>query len=144
MIEQVKQRLRQLHEVAPDSIGDRMGLEPLEYDEARQECLMRCKTESWMRNGHGTLHGGMCAAIADQAMGLMAYIFKRGEGIAPAIELQLNYHRPLIPGEDILLRVRVVSVTKSLIHTAAELYRASAPEKLCISSHAAYFYVPDK
>ena len=144
MIDQINARLRQLHEVAPGSIGDRLGLEPLEYDEVRKECLMRCKTESWMRNGHGTLHGGMCATIADQAMGLMAYIVKAGVGIAPAIELQLNYHRPLLPGEDVLLRVRVVSVTKTLIHMAAELYRSSAPEKLCISSHATYFYVPAK
>ena len=82
--------------------------------------------------------------IADQAMGLMAYIVKAGVRIAPAIELQLNYHRPLLPGEDVLLRVRVVSVTKTLIHMAAELYRSSAPEKLCISSHATYIYVPAK
>ena len=51
MIDQINTRLRQLHEVAPGSIGDRLGLEPLEYDEVRKECLMRCKTESWMRNG---------------------------------------------------------------------------------------------
>lgn len=144
MIEMINARLKQLHAVAPQSIGDLMGLEPLEYDAERKECLMRCKTDSWMRNGHGTLHGGMGAAIADQAMGLLAYIMKQGEGIAPAIELQLNYHRPLIPGEDVLLRVRTVSVTRTLIHMAAELYRASQPEKLCISSHATYFYVPAK
>lgn len=144
MIEQINLRLRQLHEIAPDSIGDRLGLEPLEYDELKRECLMRCPTQEWMRNGHGTLHGGMCATMADQAMGLMAYIVKAGDGIAPAIELQLNYHRPLILAEDVLLRVRVISVTKTLIHMAAELYRASAPEKLCISSHATYFYVPAK
>ena len=144
MIEQINLRLRQLHEIAPDSIGDRLGLEPLEYDELKRECLMRCPTQEWMRNGQGTLHGGMCATMADQAMGLMAYIVKAGDGIAPAIELQLNYHRPLILAEDVLLRVRVISVTKTLIHMAAELYRASAPEKLCISSHATYFYVPAK
>ena len=139
MIEKLKQRLEQLHEAAPESAGDLLRLRPLEYDPQRQEILFACKTENWMRNAHGTLHGGMCATVADQAMGTVAYCVKRGEGIAPAIELHVNYHRPLIPGEGVLIRVRVVSVTKTLIHMAAELYRESAPDKLCVSSSATYF-----
>lgn len=142
MIELIKQRLVQLHEVAPETVGDLLRLQPLEYDEQRQEVLFSGKTEPWMRNPQGTLHGGMCATIADQGMGAVAYCVKPGEGIAPAIELHLNYHRPLIPGEGVLIRVRVVSVTKSLIHLAAELYRESAPDKLCVSSSATYFYKP--
>lgn len=144
MIELIKQRLAQLHEAAPESVGDLLRLQPLEYDEQRQQILFSGKTEVWMRNPQGTLHGGMCATMADQAMGTVAYCVKPGEGIAPAIELHLNYHRPLIPGEGVLIRVRVVSVTKSLIHLAAELYRASAPDKLCVSSSATYFYKPTK
>ena len=140
MIEQLKLRLGQLHEVAPESVGDLLHLQPLEYDEQRQEVLFSGKTEPWMRNGHGTLHGGMCATIADQAMGAVAYCVKPGEGIAPAIELHLNYHRPLIPGEKVLARVRVVSVTKSLIHMAGELYREAAPDKLCVTASGTYFY----
>lgn len=142
MIEQVKLRMKQLHQVAPESIGDLLHLEPLGYDPQRQEYLLHCETQPWMRNAHGTLHGGMCATVADQAMGVLAYCVKPGEGITPAIELHLNYHRPLIPGENVLARVRVLSVTKTLIHTAAELYRESAPDKLCISSNATYYYKP--
>ena len=140
MIEQIKLRLGQLHEVAPESVGDLLHLQPLEYDAQRQEILFSGKTEPWMRNGHGTLHGGMCATIADQAMGAVAYCVKPGEGIAPAIELHLNYHRPLIPGEKVLARVRIVSVTKSLIHLAAELYRESEPDKPCVTASGTCFY----
>lgn len=142
MINQVKFWLQRLHEVAPGSIGDRLCLEALEYDEQRKEFLLRSKTEKWMCNAHGTLHGGICATIADQAMGSVACCFKQGEGIIPAIELHTNYHRPLIPGDGVLIRVRVVSVTKTLIHMASELYRESAPEKLCITGSATYFYKP--
>ena len=142
MIEQVKMWLARLHEVAPGSIGDQLELEVLSYDGQRNECLLRCRTRTWMRNAHGTLHGGICATIADQAMGSVACCFKQGDGILPAIELHTNYHRPLLPGEGVLIRVRVVSVTKTLIHMASELYRQSAPEKLCITSSATYFYKP--
>lgn len=140
LIEQVKKWLARLHEVAPGSIGDQLCLEALEYDETKKEYLLRSRSELWMRNAHGTLHGGLCATIADQAMGSVACCFKQGEGNIPAIELHMNYHRPLIPGEGVLVRVRVVSVTKTLIHMAAQLYRESCPEKLCISSSATYFY----
>lgn len=139
---EVKAWLARLHEVAPGSIGDQLGLEVLDYHQERQEVLLRSRSELWMRNAHGTLHGGLCATIADQAMGSVACCFKQGEGIIPAIELHLNYHRPLIPGEGVLIRVRKVAVTKTLIHMAADLYRESAPEKLCISSSATYFYKP--
>lgn len=142
MIEQVKMWLDRLHEVAPGSVGDQLGLEILDYDREKKEYLLRSRSELWMRNAHGTLHGGMCATIADQAMGSVACCFKQGEGIIPAIELHLNYHRPLLPGQGVLIRVRKVAVTRTLIHMAAELYRESEPEKLCISSSATYFYKP--
>lgn len=140
MLEELMKWLARLHEAAPGSAGDRLGLEPLEYDDEKKEFLLRCPTEAWMRNAHGTLHGGLCATIADQAMGSVACCYKRGEGILPAIELSLNYHRPLIPGENVLIRVRPMSATRTLIHVQAELYRESQPQKLCTSAKATYFY----
>lgn len=104
------------------------------------EYTLSCKTFEWMRNFQGTLHGGLCATVVDQAMGFIAYCVKPGEGISPTVQLQVNYHRPLIPGEDVLVRVRVVSVSKRLMHLSAEASLASAPEKICITSTGMYFY----
>ena len=140
MKKRVEQWLQRLHEVAPGSVGDRLCLKVLGYDAEKNEVALRSVTEEWMCNAHGTLHGGMCATIADQAMGSVACCFKQGEGNLPAIELHLNYHRPLIPGEGVVIRVRPVSVTKSLIHMTAQLYRESCPEKVCISANATYFF----
>lgn len=140
MLEELMKWLARLHEVAPGSVGDRLELEALEYDDKKKEFLLRCPTDLTMRNAHGTLHGGVCATIADQAMGSVACCYKRGEGIIPAIELSLNYHRPLMPGERVLIRVRPVAVTRTLIHMTAELCRESQPEKLCSSARATYFY----
>lgn len=144
MMELIKKRLAQLHELAPESAGDLLRLQPLEYDPNRQEVLFSGKTEVWMRNPQGILHGGISAMIADQAMGTLAFCVKPGEGIAPAIELHVNYHRPLIPGEGVLMRVRLIAQTKTLIHSSAELYRESAPEKLCVTASGTYFFKPSK
>ena len=138
----LRSRLEQLHTGGAGTIGDMLELELLGCNTLDGEILMTCKTGPWMRNLAGTLHGGMCATVVDQAMGCVAYCAKPGEGLAPTVQLQVSYHRPLIPGEDVLMRIRVLSVTGSLIHLSCEAMVASAPEKLCLSSTATYFYKP--
>lgn len=138
----VKARIADLHEIAPDSIGDLMQFQLISCDAEAEEYVLRCKTQSWMRNAAGTLHGGMCAAVLDQAMGFLAYCVKPGEGQAPTVQLQVSYHRPLIPGEDVLIRVAVISVTKSLIHLRAEAALSSSPDRVCVTGNAIYFFKP--
>ena len=73
--EALRERIRELHRIAPGSIGDQMQYEVLDGEEGVYK--MRCRTFDWMRNGPGTLHGGMCATIVDQAMGFVAHCVKR-------------------------------------------------------------------
>lgn len=136
----LRQRIQELHDYAPGSIGDLMNYRLIACNGETGECLLECDTFPWMRNGPGTLHGGMCATIVDQAMGFVAYCIKPGEGIAPTVQMQVAYHRPLIPGQSALVRVRIVSVTRSLMHLSAEAFQASVPEKLCLSATGIYFY----
>lgn len=97
------------------------------------------RTESWMCNPGGTVHGGICAALVDEAMGIVVYALGTGQQIAPTISLQINYHRPLLPGEDIIVRVRPVSVTRRLLTMAAEIVCAEKPESPCCSCTATFF-----
>lgn len=136
-------RLDMLHTAGAGTIGDMLRLRLEVCDADKGELLMRCETKEWMRNLAGTLHGGMCATVVDQAMGCVAYCAKPGQGTAPTVQLQVTYHRPLIPGEDVLIRIRVISVTKSLMHLSSEASLASAPDKLCLTSTATYFYKPN-
>lgn len=140
----VRNRIALLHEVVPGSIGDLFQFELVECDPDAGSYTLRCKTGEWMRNVAGTLHGGMCATIVDQAMGFISYCVKPGEGTAPTVQLQVNYHRPLIPGEDVLVKIQVVSVTRSLMNLRCEAALASAPEKPCLTSTGMYFYKPAK
>ena len=89
-----------------------------------------------------TLHGGMCAAVLDQAMGVVAYSLKTEDGTCPTVQMEVEYHRPLIPGEGILVKVRVISMTKSLINLTAEAFRASRQDKICLSGSGIFFRKP--
>ena len=136
------ERLEALHTQGAGTIGDMLNFRLVDCDTETGELTLRCGTQEWMRNMAGTLHGGMCATVVDQAMGCVAYCAKPGEGIAPTIDLQVSYLRPLIPGEDVAIVVRVIAVGHQLIRLSAEAAVASAPDKPCLSSSATYFYKP--
>lgn len=119
--------------------GGQLHIGFLGYDPARGEYLLTARTESWMRNIDGVVHGGFCAAIADHTMGIVANCLREGEQIAPTIQLQISYHRPLWPEEEVLVRVRVLSATARLIHLSAEAAHSRQPNSVCFSSNATYF-----
>lgn len=137
----VANRIAELGRIAPGSIGDLMAYEVLGSD-GEDKVRLRCKTFEWMRNGPGTLHGGMCATVVDQAMGFVAYCIKPGEGIAPTVQMQVEYHRSLIPGQSVVMDVSVISQTRSLMHLRCEAYQENNPEKVCLTASATYFYKP--
>ena len=133
----LKDRLAAIHTLAPGSIGSQMQYELLEC--SQDSCTLLCRTYDWMRNIPGTLHGGMCATIVDQAMGFVAHCVKLGDGTAPTVELQVSYHRPLIPGEDVITKIQVISVTRSLMRLSAQAYQAGKEDKVCLTATATYF-----
>ena len=130
--------------VHPGSIGDMLKFQVVSCDEQKDDYVLTCATETWMCNHYGTLHGGICATILDQAMGMVCCCLKRGEGTCTTVQLEADYHRPVMPGEDLLVRVHVISVTRSLINMTAELVQPSKPDKVSISGSAIFFFKPDE
>ncbi len=114
----------------------------LGYDAQCAEFTFSCKTHSWMRNLNDVVHGGFCAMVMDHAMGLVAYSVRPGEDSSPTISLQTNYHRPLMPGKEVLVKARVVNMSRSLTCMAAEAYHGDAPGKLCLSATGTFFCKP--
>ena len=123
----------------PNVFGNQLKIRFLRWDSDHNIYYLFAHTAQWMCNPDGMVHGGVCASIADEAMGLVAYCLKEGQSIAPTIELHLSFHRPLPPDEEILIKVRPVSVTRRLIHLSAEVSRADFPESVCFSSTATFF-----
>ena len=132
--EKLQARIASFHEIAPGAICDMFPFEILSIN--GDEVVLQCGTEYWMRNTFGALHGGMATTILDQAMSLVAYCAKRGEGTTPCIEMQVSFHRPVKPTETVQIHVRVLSVTRSLIRLSSQLHQ---DEKLCVSATATYF-----
>ena len=138
--EKVRRRITEVNAAAPGSIAEMMNFR---FEScANGDIVLTCQTMPWMRNPAGTLHGGLCATILDQAMGFVSYCLKAGEGTAPAIHLAVDYHRPLCPGEQVYVRVHVVNVSRNLMNLTAEAYQAFCPEKICLSGSGVYFFKP--
>ena len=142
MAKTIRRCIQWIRETAPGSIGDMLDLQLVDFRADKGDYWMRCQTADWMRNFSGTLHGGLCATILDQAMGVVAHCLKPGEGTMPTVQMEVDYHRPLIPGEEVLVKVHVVSVTRSLMTLNAEAMRAANPDKVCMSGSAIFFYKP--
>jgi uncharacterized protein (TIGR00369 family) len=130
----IEKRIASFHEIAPGAICDMIPfrLESIEGDAA----IFTCGTEHWMRNTFGALHGGMASTILDQAMSLVAYCVKKGEGITPCIEMQLSFHHSVRPGENVEVRVSTLSAGRSLIRLSSQLWQ---DQKLCVSATGTYF-----
>lgn len=139
----LQERIALVNQGAPGSIGEQMDFRVTGWDGERKEVTMTCRTFPWMRNYAGTLHGGMCATIVDQAMGFVSNALKGGQAVVPTVQLSVNYHRPLIPGELAVVKVRVVSKTRSLMTLESQAAVASQPEKVCLSATGLYFYKAD-
>lgn len=138
----VSRRLDYLQSHLPDTISSMIRLEMLSCDEEKNDYVIKGTPAPWMVNVHGTLHGGLCATYVDQAMGHMAFCLKPAPGTTPTIDMNMKYHRPLMCDDEIIIHVHKVSQTKSLICMSCEAYRASAPDKVCITASATYFYKP--
>ena len=78
----LRRRIAQVSEFAPGSIGDMLHFELLECDPEAGDYFLSCRTETWMRNPAGTLHGGLGATVLDQAMGLIPYCLDRAHRAA--------------------------------------------------------------
>ena len=61
----LRRRIAQVSEFAPGSIGDMLHFELLDCDPEAGDYLLSCRTETWMRNPAGTLHGGLGATVLD-------------------------------------------------------------------------------
>lgn len=136
--------IQRIHVRNHGSIGDMLDFRVVSCDEEKDDYVLSCRTEPWMCNHYGTLHGGICATILDQAMGMVCCCLKRGFGVCTTVQLETSYHRPVVPGEDILIKVHVISVTRSLVNMNAELVQMSKPDKISVSGSAIFFYKDDE
>lgn len=137
--ERIKNRLQWINCTAGDTVGGALTMELISYDCEKGKYRFEAHTERWMRNVIGTLHGGSTAVMVDQAMGCVANCLFEDKTHAPTSQLQLYFHRPMLAGEDFLITVQLINVSRTMIHTSAEVFAKNVPGKLCSSATAVFF-----
>lgn len=135
----IQNRVNWVNTAAAGTVCGDLGLQLLEAWPERGEYLFLSHTNERMRNVIHTFHGGCAALVADQAMGIVANSTFSEDGHAPTSQLCVNFHRPMIAGEDLRVFVRIVNISRRQIHMSAEIYRVSEPEKLCASASSVFF-----
>ena len=125
-----------------ETISDHVHLDLVSYDEEKGVYLMRTTLKKWMCNPMGRIHGGMITTLMDQAMGCVSFSVMPGDGIAPTVEMNVSFFRPLFADTDVFLEVKLKSITKQLIHLTCDVSSVDAPNKVCASSTAVFFYKP--
>lgn len=106
--------------------GDVTSLDPevLDYviDEDGVEILTaRFRPKKWMLNGLSYVQGGYLAAMIDVICGPMSDICSQGH-TAGTLDMTTTYFRPItMKDEEIIVRVRLTSNTRRVMHFEAEL-----------------------
>ena len=132
-----------LHSNYTGTIAEMLKFEVISCDEIHDFYVLKCHAEPWMANHYGTLHGGICATIMDQAMGMVCACLKKGFGTCTTVQLESDYHRPIPAGDDILVQVHVMSMTRSLINMTCELIHPGKPDKYSVTGSAIFFFQDD-
>ena len=141
--EDMEQRLsdwiEELHRRAPESIGDllRFRVGPCNPEEGRY--CFHVSTEQWMKNAFGSLHGGIISTIMDQGMGMLATCLMNGTAITPTVQMNISYHHPMMPGDKVLLKIYVESITRTLMYMRAEAMKEDQPDRLCVTASGVFF-----
>ena len=125
------------------TIAEMLHFEVVSCDEENDNYVLSCKTEPWMCNHYGTLHGGLCATILDQAMGMVCSCLKKGYGTCTTVQLESDYHRPIPAGDDILVQVHVMSITRVLMNLTAEIIHPDKPNKYAVTGSGIFFFRDD-
>ncbi|MDD2921223.1 MAG: PaaI family thioesterase [Anaerolineales bacterium] len=85
----------------------------------------------------GNAHGGASAAILDEAMGLV--VWAAGLKVA-AVNLEINYHKPLPLNQPLALEARVTQKDERKIFSTGEIKLSDGT--ICVSGRGIYVVAP--
>lgn len=86
----------------------------------------------WL-NPAGNLHGGVTAAIMDDAIGATMYSFNEPY-FYTTINNVVDYFSPATKGDDIIAETRIIKKGKQFVHAACEIWNADRSRLLARGS----------
>jgi uncharacterized protein (TIGR00369 family) len=84
------------------------------------------------------VHGGASAAILDEAMGLV--VWAAGHKVA-AVNLEINYHKPLPLDTPLTLEARITQIDERKIFSAGEIH--TPDDTVAVSGRGIYVVAPE-
>ena len=81
---------------------------------------IECTVRDELRNGAGSLHGGVTAALSDAAVGMAVFRHFGGKRPIATTELKLNYFLPVMEGK-LYARARLLRIGSTLCVGSVEL-----------------------
>jgi len=126
-VEFLKQQIGKEANLSPSPLMRWLNPILLSVDEGRMSLQYTVRHE--MTNPIGTLHGGISAAIIDDAIG--AAVFSLGENhFYSTINIAIDYFGKAIENETIIAETRVIKKGKQLINAQCEIWNADKSRML--------------
>lgn len=89
--------------------------------------------QGWELNPKETMHGGLIVTAVDMVCGLLVRFFKRSMGAA-TVHLSVEFLRPLICGEEFLVRAQINKYGTRIIFLTAEVLKKDSGEPAATAS----------
>lgn len=86
-------------------------------------------------NPAGSMQGGYITAAFDNVFGPLCYRAS-GTGASAMVDINTSYHRPVFPGDQLIITARVKAKGKRIIHMEGEAYNSE--KKLVASASCDY------
>jgi acyl-CoA thioesterase len=99
--------------------AEKLGIEVAQFEPSGSRCGLAIKP--FMRNLHGSVHGGVIYSLADVGMGVALYALlnRPGEQLS-TIEIKMNYLRPAL-GDRLICAARVIQKGKAIAVVEAQI-----------------------
>lgn len=108
------------------------------FDEERGEVRMTYRLSEWHRGAPGYSHGGVLAALLDEAQGVLCHHVGH---LVMTDKLQIKYHKATPLDKEIHIRCWITAVRKRRMYTRAEI---RSDGDLRATSHAVWYLLPDR
>ena len=122
-------------------INQMLDVKYVDCDIENQEIWFEFPIYEWELNPFDALHGGLSATMADYAMGICAFALGTSEKVGGTYTLTINmglsYLKPMPIGNNVLAKVKVTSVGRSILTFLCELY-VKETEELTITANATF------
>lgn len=132
---------KEAKDVSPSPFGRWINGKMIAMERGKTECEILIRPE--FANPGGILHGGAISGIFDEVMGVTTFTLAN-DGFYVAINLNVDFLKPGIVGETVLVKTEVIREGRNMIHAESRMYNANGALLAKASSNLALTQIHKK